>query len=48
LKVVMEPSGASALAALLSGKGDFAGRRVGVIVSGGNVDADRYGELIAR
>lgn len=48
LKVVMEPSGASAFAALLSGKGDFAGRRVGVIVSGGNVDADRYGELISR
>jgi threonine dehydratase len=48
LKLVIEPSGASALAALLSGKGTFAGRRVGVIVSGGNVDPDRYGEFISR
>ena len=48
LKLVVEPSGASALAALLSGKGEFAGRRVGVIVSGGNVDAGRYGALISR
>lgn len=48
LKLVVEPSGASALAALLSGKGEFAGRRVGVIVSGGNVDAGRYGILISR
>jgi threonine dehydratase len=48
LKLVVEPSGASALAALLSGKREFAGRRVGVIVSGGNVDAGRYGALISR
>ncbi|MBD5633548.1 MAG: pyridoxal-phosphate dependent enzyme, partial [Candidatus Eremiobacteraeota bacterium] len=46
LKLVMEPSGASALAALLSQKLDVAGRRVGVIVSGGNVDARRYAESI--
>ena len=46
LKLVMEPSGASALAALLHRKLDLAGRRVGVVVSGGNVDAARYAEII--
>jgi threonine dehydratase len=47
LKLVMEPSGASALAALLSGKLVVRGRRVGVVVSGGNVDAARYAEIIS-
>ena len=37
-KLVIEPSAAVALAPLLFGKLDIAGRRVGVIVSGGNVD----------
>jgi threonine dehydratase len=47
LKLVMEPSGASALAALLGGKLDVTGRRVGVVVSGGNVDPARYAEIIS-
>lgn len=47
LKLVMEPSGASALAALLANKLDVRGKRVGVIVSGGNVDARRYAEILA-
>ncbi|MFN2461079.1 MAG: threo-3-hydroxy-L-aspartate ammonia-lyase [Candidatus Velthaea sp.] len=38
LKIVLEPSGASALAALLFGKIDASGKRVGVTLSGGNVD----------
>lgn len=42
LKLVVEPSGAVALAALLSGGIDAAGKRVGVILSGGNVDLDRF------
>ncbi|GAC1352051.1 MAG: pyridoxal-phosphate dependent enzyme [Polyangiales bacterium] len=46
LKLVVEPSGAASLAALLSGKIDAAGKRVGVIVSGGNVDARVYAEII--
>jgi threo-3-hydroxy-L-aspartate ammonia-lyase len=45
LKLVLEPSGASALAALLSGKLDARGRRTGVILSGGNVDVARFREL---
>jgi threo-3-hydroxy-L-aspartate ammonia-lyase len=47
LKLVLEPSGASALAALLAGKLDAAGRRTGVILSGGNVDVARFRELTA-
>lgn len=46
LKVVLEPSGACALAALLAGRvPDVAGRRVGVTLSGGNVGAARFAEL---
>jgi threonine dehydratase len=40
-KLVVEPSGAVPLAALLEDPGDLGGRRVGVILSGGNVDLDR-------
>jgi threo-3-hydroxy-L-aspartate ammonia-lyase len=45
LKLVLEPSGASALAALLHGKAGVAGARTGVILSGGNVDVTRFREL---
>lgn len=41
MKILVEPSAAVPLAALLSDRLDVAGRRVGVIVSGGNVDLDR-------
>ncbi len=47
MKVVVEPSGAAALAAVLAGKLDVAGRRTGVILSGGNVSADRFAELLS-
>jgi threonine dehydratase len=46
LKLVVEPSGANALASLLHHRDRFAGQRVGVTLSGGNVDADRFAELI--
>ena len=45
LKLVLEPSGASALAALLHGEAEVAGARTGVILSGGNVDVTRFREL---
>ncbi|SHH59048.1 pyridoxal-phosphate dependent enzyme [Streptomyces sp. 3214.6] len=45
LKIVVEPSGATPLAALLAGRVDGLPRRVGVIVSGGNIDAGRFAEL---
>jgi threonine dehydratase len=41
LKLVVEPSGAVPMAALLDDGGPLAGRRVGIIISGGNVDLGR-------
>ena len=38
MKIVIEPSAAVPFAAVLSGKVDVAGQRVGIILSGGNVD----------
>lgn len=42
-KVVIEPSAAVAYAALFANRDRFEGRRVGVIISGGNVDLARLG-----
>ncbi|MBC8268052.1 MAG: threonine/serine dehydratase [Rhodospirillaceae bacterium] len=42
LKLVVEPGGAVALAALLSGQYDGHGKTVGIILSGGNVDQEVY------
>jgi threonine dehydratase len=47
LKLVAEPSGAIGVAALLSGKIEARDRSVGVVVSGGNVGAARFAELVA-
>ena len=41
MKIVIEPSSAVPVAALLKNRETFAGRRVGVILTGGNVDLDR-------
>ena len=46
LKLVVEPSGAVGIAAVLHGA-IGSGGRVGVIVSGGNVGADRFAALLA-
>jgi threonine dehydratase len=46
-KIVVEPGGAAALAALLSAKVDAHGKRVCVVVSGGNVDPETYARIIA-
>jgi threonine dehydratase len=46
LKLVVEPGGAVALAALMSGRFDARGKTVVIVMSGGNVDADLYGRLI--
>jgi threonine dehydratase len=45
LKLVIEPSGAAGIAAVLTGKVDLAGKRAGIVISGGNVDVDRFAEL---
>lgn len=47
VKTVVEPSGASALAALLAEHVSAPGQRVGVTLSGGNVDAARFTALVA-
>ncbi|MFJ7439677.1 beta-hydroxyaspartate dehydratase BhcB [Methylorubrum thiocyanatum] len=41
LKIVMEPSSAVALATVLKNPDTFAGKRVGVVITGGNVDLDK-------
>lgn len=45
LNIVLEPSGASAFAAVLAGKVEVADQRVGVTLSGGNVDLARFAAL---
>jgi threonine dehydratase len=46
LKLVVEPGGAVGLAALLAGRIDARGKNVVIVLSGGNVDADMFAELI--
>jgi threonine dehydratase len=41
MKIVMEPSSAVPLATILKNRDTFAGKRVGVIITGGNVDLDK-------
>lgn len=47
VKLVVEPSGAVPLAAVLGGRVDVAGRRVGLILSGGNADPGALGPLLS-
>jgi threonine dehydratase len=46
MKVVLEPSGACALAALMHHREQFRGQRVGVTLSGGNIGTERFVALI--
>ncbi|MEV6116346.1 threo-3-hydroxy-L-aspartate ammonia-lyase [Streptomyces sp. NPDC052109] len=46
LKIVLEPSGATGLAALLAGRLDGLPCRIGIIASGGNIDTARFAELV--
>ena len=46
LNLVVEPSGAVALAAIMNGKVDVKNKNVGIILSGGNVDCDYLQETI--
>jgi len=47
LKLVVEPGGAVALAALLAGKIDVRGKIVVAVLSGGNVDPELFSRLVA-
>lgn len=44
MKLVIEPSGAAGLAAVMTGK--IRGGKIGIIISGGNVDLSRFAELV--
>ncbi len=46
MKLVLEPSGACALAALMHHRERFRGQRVGVTLSGGNIGIDRFVALV--
>ncbi len=48
LKLVAEPTGCLGLAAVRQAREQWAGKRVGVIISGGNVDMDRFCQLLSR
>ncbi len=47
LKIVVEPGGAVALAAVLAGKVSARGGVIGVVISGGNVDPDIFARALA-
>lgn len=46
MKILVEPSGAAAAAAVFSGKVPGTGQRVGVVLSGGNIDQDVLAEML--
>ena len=46
MKMVVEPTGCLRLAAAFQAGAALAGQRVGIIVSGGNVDLARYAQLL--
>jgi threonine dehydratase len=48
MKLVVEPSGAVALAAILTGRFDCRDRVVGLVCSGGNVDPDLFARCLSR
>lgn len=45
MKLVVEPTGCLAAAAVLQRKVDVRGKRVGIVISGGNVDLQRFAQL---
>ncbi len=46
LKLVLEPGGAAALAAVLAGKLPVEGRTIAAVLSGGNVDPGQFSQII--
>lgn len=48
MKIIVEPSGAVPLAAVFKAKDKFVGKRVGMILSGGNVDLNKTLELFSK
>jgi threonine dehydratase len=48
MKIIVEPTGCLGAAAVFSGKIPCAGKRVGIILSGGNVDLENFAALIQK
>ncbi len=48
MKLVVEPTGCLSLAGAVHGGVDLRGQRVGILVSGGNIDLARYARLLAE
>lgn len=46
MKIIVEPTGCLAAAAVMQKNIDVRGKRVGILVSGGNVDPDMFGRLV--
>jgi threonine dehydratase len=46
MKMIVEPTGCLGFAAARRMKAELKGQRVGVILSGGNVDLARFGDLL--
>lgn len=46
MKLVVEPTGCLAAAAVLAHKIDVGDRKVGIVVSGGNIDLERFARLV--
>jgi threo-3-hydroxy-L-aspartate ammonia-lyase len=47
MKLVVEPSGVAGFAAALNERLPVRGKRIGIVLSGGNVDPSRYAQLLA-
>ncbi|HJV63800.1 MAG TPA: serine dehydratase, partial [Albitalea sp.] len=47
MKLVVEPTGCLGAAAAFSGRLALRGKRVGIVLSGGNVDLARFASLVA-
>jgi len=48
MKIIIEPSSAVPVAALLANQSKFAGQRVGIFLTGGNVDLDKIAALFGN
>lgn len=46
MKIVVEPTGCLGVAAALAAASEWKGKRIGVIISGGNVDMARFSRLV--
>jgi threonine dehydratase len=48
MKIVVEPTGCMGLAAARAMKDQLQGKRVGIVISGGNIDIERFAALLAQ